>query len=429
MAHDSSGHIFIQTVGGTTYGVEIADLQQVLGRGVNDLGLLCSDQEWDTAQTPAVLADAKKINWWARKKPVPLSGSTPVWNHPTSTWYMGKDGNFGIYSKTYFSVSDISSILADVDGGLNGWEYHKDTLAYRLRDFEGYFHNARNPFDGLDVHVETPQVAPGENLVVAYRFSATSPTASDEIGLEEIACEGLTDAYHDGIVSVADMYLALLVYGANGSLGYTRIGWAISDSTLSGLTGDAARYVQFPIPSSQATGDYIVLAMLCEVNTNPNPDQGSNSWTLIPGTSIMQFEVATTMLPSMSVEAYVFSDARTTVYFAGSFFGGTTTSSQTFNDITMTFKTAGGQTVFTVSNVQNENGSAVPLVVQNGATVRVPASISNWRTVEWPSVGMDVDTFIQGQDYSDVRSGNHIELSGTGADNYYTYLAVRPRRD
>lgn len=45
MAHQN-GRIYIDTNTTPHKGVEIADLQQVLGRGVNDLGLLCSDQEW-----------------------------------------------------------------------------------------------------------------------------------------------------------------------------------------------------------------------------------------------------------------------------------------------------------------------------------------------------------------------------------------------
>ena len=42
----SNGVIYIDTSTTPHKGVSIADIQQTLGRGVNDIGLLCSDQEW-----------------------------------------------------------------------------------------------------------------------------------------------------------------------------------------------------------------------------------------------------------------------------------------------------------------------------------------------------------------------------------------------
>lgn len=43
---NQNGRIFIDTSTTPNKGVEIADLQRVLGRGTGDLGLLCADQEW-----------------------------------------------------------------------------------------------------------------------------------------------------------------------------------------------------------------------------------------------------------------------------------------------------------------------------------------------------------------------------------------------
>ena len=410
MAHDSSGHIFIQTVSGTTYGVEIADLQQVLGRGVNDLGLLCSDQEWDASQTPAVLADAKKINWWARKKPVPLSGSTPVWNHPTSTWYMGKDGNFGIYSKTYSTI-DISTVLADLDGELNGWEYHKDALAYRLRDFEGYYHNARNPFLGLDVHVATPQVAPGDPLVVEYRFSGSTPSADYEISFDEVMCEGLTDALHpNGIAPIADLYLAILVYKVNGTAGYDRVGWATSDVPLSGLVG-AARNVQFTMST---VGNYIVVPVFSEKQKETDAYPSVNAWSLIPGTNAMSFEVSTVMLPTMSCEAWVQVQNGvydTTVHYRATFYAGT--SGNTFRGVSIKFVDLDGQTVIqSVQNVQDPNGGSADLVLSANQTQRVPSS--GYSTFVW-NAGMTLQEYVE-------QRGGRIIIEGSGAASSETHI-------
>ena len=73
MAH-SNGRIYIDP---NTTGVEIADLQQVLGRVTGDLGQLCSDQEWyldhidPVTQEPVyLLRPVNRINKWAKYKPV-----------------------------------------------------------------------------------------------------------------------------------------------------------------------------------------------------------------------------------------------------------------------------------------------------------------------------------------------------------------------
>lgn len=71
MAHEN-GRIFIDRESTPNIGVSIADVQAVLGRGVNDLGLLCSDQEWFTDPLTGIdsLRPTNKINENSKNKPV-----------------------------------------------------------------------------------------------------------------------------------------------------------------------------------------------------------------------------------------------------------------------------------------------------------------------------------------------------------------------
>ena len=138
----SNGQIYIETVGGVTYGVSVADIQQTLGRGTGDVGLLLSDQEWYENNGVEALRHVNKINKWAKYKP---NGSTLK---AVLTLVQRQAANCGIdcsdSSTGCFSTS-LSSLLARAKSNCT-WNKVVPTV-FRLRDFDGYNHNARPPYE------------------------------------------------------------------------------------------------------------------------------------------------------------------------------------------------------------------------------------------------------------------------------------------
>ena len=65
MAHDSEGNIFIDPTTSPIQGVSTEDVGLVLGRSTRDIGLLCSDQEWNGAS----LQSAGATNKFSKFKP------------------------------------------------------------------------------------------------------------------------------------------------------------------------------------------------------------------------------------------------------------------------------------------------------------------------------------------------------------------------
>lgn len=167
MAH-SNGRIFIDTSTTPYKGVEIADLQQVLGRGTGDLGLLCSDQEWyDTGtvdgQGNPVYAlrpiNPPRINKWAKYKPSESTHGPGI-----TTGAMRKAINQDFTPSTVHTGGtggNIEPILYEMSLHGADWEYKNDNAQfYRLLDFVpeslqglGYNHEAERPFEILDYNI------------------------------------------------------------------------------------------------------------------------------------------------------------------------------------------------------------------------------------------------------------------------------------
>lgn len=131
--------------------VSISDVQLILGSSSNDLGTLCTHAN---------------INMWAKWKPVPLrnivglpdeivNGNSWKGNPVEGTnrpWWYG--GGQGVGSDYYTYGVPVISDLSDI--GSNGeqnddsvWTYRKPSGGmsepYRLADFVGYYHDARQP--------------------------------------------------------------------------------------------------------------------------------------------------------------------------------------------------------------------------------------------------------------------------------------------
>ena len=183
MAHQN-GRIFIDTTTTPHKGVEIADLQQVLGRGTGDLGLLCSDQEWYldhidpvTLEPVYLTRPVNRINKWAWHKPIRQSSFALDLRNvtPPDDRFNGDQpvGEFCIgsleipYSQTLGSITPSShtesgvtvtkwlansGFFHDMMRGLYNWNYRKPrgvngtyTEPFRIFDFVGYNHRCVSP--------------------------------------------------------------------------------------------------------------------------------------------------------------------------------------------------------------------------------------------------------------------------------------------
>lgn len=177
----NNGRIYIDP---NTTGVEIADIQHVLGRGTGDLGLLCSDQEWyldhidPVTQEPVyLLRPVNCVNKWPWHKPIRQSSfGLDLRNvQPPDDRFNGDQpvGEFCIgslempYSQTLGSIDETSNTESGVTvkkweaqsgffynmmRGNLGWNYRKPrgvdathTEPFRIFDFVGYNHRCVSP--------------------------------------------------------------------------------------------------------------------------------------------------------------------------------------------------------------------------------------------------------------------------------------------
>lgn len=175
MAHNN-GRIYIDP---NTTGVEIADLQQVLGRGTGDLGLLCSDQEWyDNGGTPTLRPlNPPRINKWAWHKPIRQSsygldlrnvtppddrfnGDQPVGEYCIGSLEIPYSQTLGTITQSSNTEGNVtvykweaqSGFFHDMMRGLYNWNYRRPrgvdgthTEPFRIFDFVGYNHRCVSP--------------------------------------------------------------------------------------------------------------------------------------------------------------------------------------------------------------------------------------------------------------------------------------------
>ena len=142
----SNGRIYIDTSGTTPVGISIADIQQTLGSGKNDIGGLIR---------------SGKVKWAPKYKPVryPSVGAT---YESVPTLYRDADNKCGIeipvLTASDFASANIQSIIT----GAADYSYiaprGKNTNSewFRLRDFNGYNHNESITFQFVPPTVSSP---------------------------------------------------------------------------------------------------------------------------------------------------------------------------------------------------------------------------------------------------------------------------------
>lgn len=396
---NQNGKIYIDTSTIPNKGVSITDLQQVLGRGVNDLGLLYTDQEWyDNGGVEALRPlNPPRVNMWARYKPIKWSTSgSPVFfpqgAHP-SDWNKGIDGDYGIVSNSF---SQVSGLYAAIDGGLNGWSYVKDGITFRLRDFEGYYHYAPNPFGYLFIEADRLSVAPSGTITIQYqlRQGGGSTTDPDSLGINDLYV--YTPSY-GGKRAINSMYLAIVVYKeSSGSFIYD--GWESAGETLEDLEEDMAMHT-FTYTASSLTGNYRFIPVLT-TNMKESSSQAIGDIVTIPETNFVDFVVSNRVVPRMVVDAFVYNigtyenpNYNNKVYFICNFYGGNEEPGN-FNNISISFiyRDVG---LKTIDNVQNM-GTAGQLVVPAGSNIKKPEGSGNYYSISWDVSSMTLENLIRG---------------------------------
>lgn len=113
--------------------VSVNDVVTVLGASRYDVGYLCANRD-------------KKINRWAKHKPVPMIGYDT-----TELTYKGKDGDCAVVPPKF--LTSRAQLIASLDDDSYEWVYKAprggESEPFRLTDFDGYDHFARSPFGHL----------------------------------------------------------------------------------------------------------------------------------------------------------------------------------------------------------------------------------------------------------------------------------------
>lgn len=237
---NSNGRIYINP----PYGVEIADLQQVLGRSVGDLGLLCSDQEWyldhidPVTQEPVyLLRPVNRIKPMAKYKPVryPKLGILTVAERASTRFGFG-DG----LVPTLDLTQDIPQ---------NDWVYLRPRGAeynewFRLRDFEGYSHGACAPLAIMAGGL----VYDGESQILIFGDGFSNAIRGDGYRWEPDESLSITELIQSGS-SLYDYYISFLLIDKTDH----EKNLIVTDTTMSGLVNSGHSHGIFKIFAQGAT--------------------------------------------------------------------------------------------------------------------------------------------------------------------------------
>lgn len=231
MAHDNNGRIYIDPNG---TGVEIADLQQVLRRGVSDLGLLCGDVEWDDTQTPAVLVPANKVNPWAKYKPIRSDKLGILTDSERELENYG----LSIPSSGFSSINAMIAGLSNSDwtylpprgkgngsGGSDEW--------FRIRDFEGYNQNADAPI--YPIAEVTDLTSSESSMDAGLGFGRNIASQSGYLTLDDLRVDGhsVSDPFGEYYFGIALYYSDTVRYATTMSNKYGTIAPSLSEIGLS----------------------------------------------------------------------------------------------------------------------------------------------------------------------------------------------------
>lgn len=196
MAYNSNtGIVYIDTSTTPNVGVSIYDIQQALGRGDSDIGLLCSDRKWAGTS----LVRAEKINPLAKYKPVRHSALAVLSQaQRASTRYGFGAGLPPTLDLTQNNLPQNDWVYKP-PRGKGGGDNGEDEW-YRFRDFEGYASGACTPLvvsTGqlvYDSGAESQLILFGNDKSNAIREDGKRWEPDQSLSLEELL-ESASDLY------------------------------------------------------------------------------------------------------------------------------------------------------------------------------------------------------------------------------------------
>ena len=244
MAH-SNGRIYIDP---NTTGVEIADLQQVLGIGSGDLGYIISRG-----------GATEKINKWAIHKPE-RSAKLGI-----LTLADRQDSYFGLDIPKCTSTTGIAAFL---NGYASGYNYlvpsGKKSIPsqsewFRIRDFDGYNHNANCFVNTNDLTLPTSYIVGAGSSGIYFRVGINDGNnlQADSISIGNLKLGGSEgtafESLYFGILFVNGSSYMLITSSNTlatdvNTYGGGEVSLAESGGALSGLTTGVS-YTYYPVLS------------------------------------------------------------------------------------------------------------------------------------------------------------------------------------
>lgn len=223
MAHTNT-RIYIDTNSTPNKGVEIADVQAVLGLSNNDIGALISNG-----------ATTGRIRKWAKYKPTRKQGLNPAnWWEGDGKQIYGSSTSKPNYGFSFVDFTSLATLKSAMDANNIGWEYEaprgitvQSGEWFRLLDFNGYYHGSTTPFERVGLEGEQYPTIDDVDIFVYVDFVRT---------------DGSLGAGDFGLFN--DWYFGIAIYGGgSGQL----VGKGTS-SVAFGQQSDAARKVRMTLP-------------------------------------------------------------------------------------------------------------------------------------------------------------------------------------
>lgn len=180
MAHDSNGHIYVDTQNGV--GIGIQEVNTVLGAGSLDLATLCR---------------SPRVNTYAKCKP---NGATAV---AQQTIAQRQAVNCGIDcsdTSTGCFSADLTALLARAKA-LFDWQKVTPTIC-RLLDFDGYEHRASCPYEPVDDIIGNTTGDPTMNVTILVHQNIESGNVQISDLVEALTRKGndVTEDFQRGLL-------------------------------------------------------------------------------------------------------------------------------------------------------------------------------------------------------------------------------------
>lgn len=231
MPHDNNSHIYTETVQGVKYGISTDDVAYVLGEASGDVGTLCT---------------SNSINKYAKYKP--CGGSSPGTLSETER----KAVNCGIDcsdSATGCFSTSLSNLLTRAKA-TNDWTKGSPTW-YRLLDFDGYHHYARQPYvSQSDVQTNVADGSQGDQPYISLSVTHNKDyygTIKTNLHAPELT-GALTSQGH----AISAFKYALIYRDASNASGtVTKVDFPMSSGeTIADLSDQSISQLRFIGPSS-----------------------------------------------------------------------------------------------------------------------------------------------------------------------------------